>query len=126
MPEFIRNPMFFNSRTDHGLLAGFDGAGNMLWYCTDAGWQSIELVDGQLNMVQGTVEIAITDLVGRSDQELIRLSGNRDLRLNGSAEGGYLLRLTGDPSTFGLEPTLGGEGEMDAAAVDAAFGIDSV
>jgi hypothetical protein len=57
---------------------------------------------------------------------LIRLSGNRDLRLNGSAEGGYLLRLTGDPSTFGLEPRLGGEGEMDAAAVDAAFGIDSV
>lgn len=122
MPEFIRVPSFFNSRTDHGLLAAFDASGQMVWYCVDAGWESVTLVDGQLNLAQSNVEIAITDIVGRSDEELIGLSGNRDLRLSGSAETGYLLRLTGDPSNFGLVPTSLAEGEMDADAIDAAFG----
>ncbi|MCA9148279.1 MAG: hypothetical protein KDA92_03210, partial [Planctomycetales bacterium] len=120
MPQYIMNPMFFSSRTSHGLLAAYDGAGEMEWYCVDTGWTNLATVDSTLHNSMGMVEVSISDGNGGTDSANIAVAGNRNARLTGSASDGYLFKLTGDPSDFGLVP-VGGESELDASAVDAAF-----
>jgi hypothetical protein len=70
-----------------------------------------------------TAEVTVHDSVGGNDSAVVRLNSDRDARLFGAIEGGMLMRLVGDPGDFGLEPTSI-EGEMSAAAIDAAFAGD--
>ncbi len=121
-PEFIRNPMFFSSRVDHGMLAGFNSAGQMLWYCADKGWESFTTIDGELLLARNSVQIDVVDAIGRSDSDIIALLGSSGAELMGDGAEGYLLRMVGAPEDYGIDPSFFGEGELEASAVDAAFG----
>jgi VCBS repeat-containing protein len=122
-PQWIRDPIFFASRTSHGLLSLINQAGDMEWYCLDDGWAGLAAVEVELGTNRTTAEITIHDSLGDSDSAIIGLNSSRDARLAGQADTGYLMRLVGDPAQFGLIPTMD-EVELQAAAIDAAFAED--
>lgn len=116
MPQFIRDPYFFASRTSHGMLAVMNGAGELDWYCLDQGWNEFEDVDVQLGDGGTTAIVEVEDAAGQTDEAIVALQGNRDIRLAGTAGQGYLLRINGDPIVYGLDPDavdlLVAEGEI--------------
>lgn len=109
--QFIRDPMFFSSRTAHGMLASLNAEGELDWYCLDQGWNDYESVDVQLSNDAKTAEVTVRGGAGATDASMVSLIGNRDVRLAGDRVNGYMLRLNGDPGKYGL----------DAAAVDDVF-----
>jgi hypothetical protein len=120
-PLYIRDPLFFASRTPHGMLAMINQAGGMEWYCLDDGWVGLNSVSVEVSTNRLTAEVTIQDSLGATDTAQIPLNSNRQARLMESGADGDLLRLTGDPIDFGLVP-VSNELDLDAAAVDAAFG----
>ncbi len=116
MPQFIRDPYFFSSRTSHGMLAVMNGAGDLDWYCLDQGWNEFETVDVELGSGGTTAVVEVEDAAGQTDSAIVALAGNRDIRLAGTAGQGYLLRMNGDPIAYGLDPEavdqLIAEGEL--------------
>jgi hypothetical protein len=102
-----------------------DGAGEMLWYIQDAGWDGYESVAVSLSSNRSTADITVTYENGASDSTTVRILGNPDAIMAGEARTGMLLKLVGGPEDYGFDSVFGAEGEaMSAAAVDAAFSGD--
>ena len=107
------------------MLAMMNQAGDMEWYCLDAGWIGFASVDVALSQNQSVAEVTVRDSFGSQDTENVRLNSSRDARLLGSNSYAQLLRLVGDPEDYGLVPEQA-EGELDPATVDAAFGDNDI
>ncbi len=121
-PRFIQNPWFFASRDPEYLMTMVDGAGRMMWYVLDAGWEGFESVNVKLTGNRSSLEITATDDSGHTQTTTVRVVGNPNVTLSGDTRGGYLLKIKGGPEDNGLsDPAEARGGSLPATAVDAVF-----
>jgi VCBS repeat-containing protein len=120
-PQFIGNPLFFASRSKTGMYAAIDPSGEQAWYCFDAGWSNLASIDMELSENGSTLELTGVDLAGDTITASATVAGNRNVRILGNMQQGLLVRLHGTSEDFDIVSSAP-EGELDPAAVDAAFG----
>ena len=121
-PQFLGNPWFFASRSNNGLFAALDPAGNVAWYCFEEGWANTASVDIDLATNGATLDLITTNFVGQNQTETIRVTGNRNVRIQGDMRNGMLVRLEGTSAEFGVGQTANAsEGELDSTAIDQIF-----
>ncbi len=118
-PRFINNGFFFASRTDEGVLLMVDAAGRTMWYSPHRGWSDFSRIRLELAPNRVTAELTVAGAEGPVQTSTIRVLGNRNVRMVGNAEEGFLVTLKGNPADFGI--TID-RGPLPAEAVDAAFG----
>lgn len=112
-PAYFGNPLFMTSAFRGGVGIGIGPDGETSWFCHDSGWGTFSSVSATLSGSQ--VNITAVAVNGERFESSVAITDSR-VRVLGNASNGYLVRLMGSSSDFGLQPSSA------AAAVDAVFG----